>query len=251
MGGLIKRYVPITRGRGTSIFIYIVCLIVGIYAWSQNVYHTIDPSGSHAHPIFKHHDVFDSGNYPLSFAVFKVCLFVSWVMIYPIVGFKFITITVSTWLILNKVKDENLVCAHVEHPDCCYGLKNVGTLNIAILAPYLLVFTAIFSLRFTHEMIYKSLVIPFGIVSVIFILASFAVIWPVYTILSKARIQAYEKLRKSSREAELKTGDDLYSFAAHRLCYGAANASPYSAGTKVIIGAMRVTPVIPIALKFL
>jgi hypothetical protein len=250
MWQMMRRYVPFVRGRGAGVLLYALMVVVGFYWWALNVVQTYDPTGSYRHAIFDHHDVFDSGLHIWSFVVFKACLFLSWVIIYPIVGFKFLTVALSTFAILRKTEMEGLVCPRVEHPDGCYGLKNVGTLNIAILAPYLLVFSAIVALWFTHQMIYGSLVVPLTFVTAVFLVTSFIVIRPVYSILCRARLNAYNELVKTCTDAPSKSGADLYRFTVKRFFYSAASASPYSDGTKVLIAAMRAAPVLVLALRF-
>jgi hypothetical protein len=250
MWRMLHRYVPLVRARGGSAFLYLLMVVVGVYCWAQNVQGTYDPSGPDHHVIFEHHDVFDSGLHPWSFAAFKLCLFISWVLIYPIVGFKFLTIAIATWSILRQSELQAILCPRVEHPDCCYGLKNVGTLNIALLAPYFLVFIAIFSLLITHRMIYDSLMIPLIIVSIIFVVTSFVVIRPVYSILSKAKQQMYDELAKSSLEESSRSERSLRRFTAKRMLYSVANATPYTDNTKMILIGMRAVPVLAMALKF-
>jgi hypothetical protein len=244
----LRRWVPIVRGRGGIALLYVLFVVVGIYAWEQNVTLTINPLGSHRHAIFSHHDVFDSGLHIWSFLAFKACLFLSWVIVYPIVGFKFLTIAFVTFSILRIAEKRCLLCPRVEHPDGCYGLKNVGTLNIAILAPYFLAFFVMYALWVTHQMLYGSIVIPMIGVSAIFILTSFLIIFPAYLVLWRARNNEFRNLVRSSRQPP--TDDrDLLQFAARRIFFSTANASPYSDTTKILIVAMRVTPLIGVAIK--
>lgn len=241
MWQLLHRYVPFVRGKGPSAFLYLLMVVVGLYCWAKNVQGTFDPTGADRYVIFDHHDVFDSGNHPWSFVIFKVCLFVSWVVIYPIVGFKFLTVAISTRAILRAADLNGILCPRVEHPDCCYGLKNVGTLNIALLAPYVLVFIAIFSLLLTHNIIYDSLKIPLIAVSLMFIATSYVVIRPVYSILSRSRRKIYEELAETSLEDSSSSQRRLHAFTSKRLLFSVANATPYTDGTKWIIAAMRAT----------
>jgi hypothetical protein len=249
MRELLRRFVPVVRGKGPTAYLYIFMVFVGLLAWLDNVVRTYDPSGPYHHVVFDDHDVFDSGTHVWSFVTFKACLFLSWVIIYPIVCFKFITVSVSTRLLLRRIEIEALVCPRVEHPDGCYGLKNVGTLNIAILAPYILVFIAIFSLMATHNMYYQTLVLPLLAASTVFLVTSFVVIHPVYSALCRARVEEYRQLLKAPIDGASASDADLYRFTARRFFYSEASASPYSDGTKVMIALMRLSPAAGFALS--
>lgn len=247
----LKFHLSLVRGRRNTVLLYLLLVVIGLYCWTQNVWQTYDPHGPHHHKIFDHHDVFDSGLHIWGFVTFKICLFLSWVVVYPIVGFKFLTIAWSTRTMLTAAGREGLVLPQAVHPDGCYGLKNVGTLNIAILAPYLLVFAAMYALWFTHRMIYESLYLSWAVVTVVFIVTSFIVIWPAQLMLWRARDKEYKGLLRSSRGATSEDGDKLYQLATQRFFYSASNASPYADGTKVIILLMRASPVFPFLLKAL
>src|SRR5712691_38454 len=60
----------------------LLLVITGFLSWLNNVYQTIDPI-----PFYRH-DVFDAASHRLGFIVYKICLFVSWVIVYPIAGFE-------------------------------------------------------------------------------------------------------------------------------------------------------------------
>jgi hypothetical protein len=248
---LLRKYAAFVRAKGLRVVLYVLMVIVGVLAWGQNVRATYDPSGPHHHPIFDHHDVFDSGLHIWSYLTFKACLFVSWVIIYPLVAYKFLTIAISTWIILRTIEREGHLCPRVEHPDGCYGLRNVGTLNIAILAPCLLVFSAIYALWITHQMVYGSLILPSIALLTFFLVTSFVVIWPVYSSLCRARMAAFKELVDESVESPSKSDSDLYRFTARRFFYHAASASPYSVGTKTLITAMRAAPILVFGFKLL
>ncbi|MCW3848087.1 hypothetical protein OF829_12625 [Sphingomonas sp. LB-2] len=247
----LREYLPWVRGKGTAALFYALCLITGLFAWTYNVASTIDPLGALRHPIFAHHDVFDSGLHMRSFIAFKACLFLSWVVVYPIVGFKLVTIIIATRSILRRAEKHGLLQPRVEHPDGCYGLKNVGTLNIAILVPCLLAFFVMFALLVTHQMMYESILIPLIVVSTVFLVTSFIVIWPAQMVLWQARDKEFRDLAKSSRQPPPASDRDLFQFTARRFFFSAAKASPYSDTTKVIILAMRATPpVVSLAIHF-
>ena len=241
----------VVRARGNGVLLYVLFVVVGLFAWIQNVWLTGNPDGPVRHPIFAHHDVFDSGRHIWSFIAFKACLFLSWVVVYPIVGFKFLTTALATWSILRSAERDSLVLPRVEHPDGCYGLKNVGTLNIAILSPYMLAFIVMFSLLITHQMLYGSVLIPLAGVTVIFLFSSFVVIWPAHLMLWKARDMEYRDLSRSAQNGPPTKDKDLLRFTAKRLFFSAANASPYSETTKILILAMRATPALAFALRLL
>jgi hypothetical protein len=247
---LCIRYGRLIRGaRGGALF-YALLVTLGIFCWGVNVVGTYDPAGPYHHPIFRDHDVFDSGLHMWSYVAFKICLLLSWCVVYPIIGFKFLVVSYSTWKILRVSDAEALVAPRVEHPDGSYGLKEVGNLNIALLVPYFLVFALIASLFETHKLLYGSLIAPMAIVVALFLLTSFVVIWPASRILDRAKGKLYAELRQDSVRDRSGSKSEL-RFVIQRFYYGAANASPYSDGTKVVIVAMRISPIVGLALNYL
>lgn len=251
MSDLRRKYVLFVRGRRLSVFFYILAAIAGTYFWVQNMVGTYDPQGPMHYRIFEDHDVFDSGAHIWSYIAFKACLFISWVIIWPAVAYKFVTAAIGTRVILQTIVREDILCPRVEHPDSCYGLRNVGNLNIAILAPYLLVFSAIVALWVTHKMVYPSLLFSSAAVLVAFLVSSFVVIWPVYSSLCRARADAFKELVDELPKSRSKSNTELYRFSAKRFFYSAATASPYSLGAQTLITAMRILPALGFALNFL
>jgi hypothetical protein len=246
---LCVKYSRLIQGRGGSAFLYALLLMIGVYSWSLNVVETYDPTGPYHHPIFNDHDVFDSGLHMFSYVAFKICLFTSWCIVYPIVGFKFIVVSYSTWRILRIADGEGLIMPRAEHPDGSYGMKEIGTLNITLLVPYFLVFSIMASLFETHKELYGSLVVPWIAVIILFLLSSFIVIWPASRILAGAKRKLYRSLRQVCLRDRI-GGKSEMMFLTQRFYYSAATASPYSDGTKAILVAMRLTPVLGLALKF-
>lgn len=242
---LLRRQLPFVRAQGYFALVFVLIVIVGVYAWITNITQTYNPIPTY------HHQVFDSGKYLASFLAFKVCLFISWVIIYPIVGYQFISIALSTFIILHRATISNLICPIVTHPDSCYGLRNVGTLNVAILAPYILVFVAIFAVMATHDLIYGTLRVPLAAVSIAFFLTSFLVIWPVYALLRRSRDKAYASLLGKQGPGGLNRDVNGYEFAVERFHFNVANASPYSATARIILVGMRSLPVLIFVVKVL
>ncbi|MEJ0041963.1 MAG: hypothetical protein WDM81_07005 [Rhizomicrobium sp.] len=233
---LLREQMVLVRGEGYSALLFALIVVVGLYAWVVNLIHTYDPSATY------HHQVFDSGKYLASYIAFKGCLFLSWVVVYPIIVYEFLSVAIATFVILRTARRTHLICPIAIHPDNCYGLGAVGTLNVAILAPFLLVFIAIFAVMATHDVLYDAILLPLGLVTVVFLATSVVVIWPVYSLLSSARDTVYHQLRKQQVPGGLRRDINPFQFAAERFHFNAASASPYSVTMRTTILAMRTFP---------
>jgi hypothetical protein len=241
---LLRRWLPLIHARGKYQYIYFLCLVAGFLGWLLNVKHTIDPVSTY------NHDVFDSAAHLPSFIAFKTALFLSWAIVYPSVGFLFLATAFSTWRILRCSERMSLIEPRMEHPDHCYGLRNIGTLNIAVLAPFLIVFSSIYAIIETHQTLYGAIIAPIVIVFVLFIWTSYIVIRPVYSLLGAARTKAYNNLVKRI-DAEPPSPYLRLRLAVDRLIYSTATASPYSTGTKIVLVAMQGVSAMPLALSLL
>src|ERR1700730_1336318 len=168
-----RPYIEFIHLRERARWVYLLLLFVGLLAWANNLRQTSNPEQ------FFGHDVFDSTSFRYGFIVYKVILFNSWVFIYPIVGFLLISMCFSVRIILTPLQAQHMICPNVLHPDGCYGLANLGTLNLCLLSPYLLAFSVVFAVAVTHEAIYASLVIPLFVLSIVFIAVSVVTIQPI------------------------------------------------------------------------
>jgi hypothetical protein len=238
---LTRDWRRVIRADGKYQFAYYACIICGLLGWLLNLKQTSNPTMTY------HHDVFDSISHLPSFIAFKVALFISWGIVYPTVGFLVISTAFATWRILSACERKNLIEPVMKHPDQCYGLRNVGTLNIAVLAPFFLVILSTYSIFETHKTLYASIIIPIAVIAILFIWVSFIIIRPIYSFLNNARQKAYSDL--VARMGNDVNGSRLLRFSLDRLIFATANASPYSNTTKAMLIAMRGASAVPLALK--
>jgi len=242
---LILPYLGWVRGNRYGAFVYALCVMLGILCWVNNIHQVLAPTP------FYHHDVFDSSSHIWGFVAYRICLFTSWVIVYPVVGYLLISMSISTWFILDACRQQGLLRPHVTHPDNCYGLQNLGVLNISLLWPYLLSYTVMFLLLITHDNWYTSILIPVVAVTLLFLAMSFLVIQPSYSLLRDAKTRAYEELVRWSTEVRDRKNADISEFAIERLCFTTAYASPYTKGAKIVLVAMRLLPICAIVFKLI
>lgn len=241
---LLRRWLRVIHASRKYQNLYFLCLTVGFFGWLLNLKQTSAPLSTYEH------DVFDSISHLPSFLAFKTVLFFSWVLIYPAVGFLVISTAYATWRILREAELEGLIAPQMEHPDECYGLRSVGTLNISILIPYLLVIFSTYSIIETHDTVYASVMSSVVVISLLFIWTSYIVIQPVYSILASARRKACNDLIMKM-ESRQRTAGARVQFLLERLVYSAASASPYSVEARVTLVAMQVLSTAPLASAFL
>jgi len=231
----LKPHVDRVAARGAYAYGYVACCVAAVLAWANNLYQTSNPV-----PFYRH-DVFDSSAHLFGFLVFKLCVFISWVIVYPIAGYLLITISLSTWMILHGGRLRNLICPAVTHPDNCYGMRNIGRLNISLLIPFALVYSVMASILMTHGRFYRSIDVPLTFVTALFLVESFAVIWPARRLLMDAKHSTLDELATISerfQRNEVKT-DEIARFGILRSCFSSAVSSPYSLGGQLGVTAIR------------
>lgn len=238
-------YVEFLHFKRHSKYIYALLLAVGVLCWLNNIRQTVTPT------VFYGNDVFDALQYRWGFLANKLNLFYSWVFVYPLVGFALITMSVSLRLILQKLVSDESVAPTVLHPDGCYGLSSLGTLNVALLAPYFLAFCVMFALLITHQSNYFSVVAPLLILSVIMVMVSFIIIGPVTKLGRKVHKQTYEKLVEDGKNYNSKNSKFKQKFEIERLCFAEVSATPYTKWSSSTINIFRIVPIVLTTLKFI
>lgn len=240
---LLLPYFSWIKGGRNGTLVYALLVVLGLFCWLTNIHQTIAPE------LVYHHDVFDSRAHIYGFLAYKFCLFTSWVIVYPVVGYLLLSMSISTRIALERLRRRQLLRPHVTHPDNCYGLRNVGTLNVALLWPYFVVYVVMFLLLITHQSIYETLLFPLIAITVIFVAMSYVVIGPAYKLLNSAKRETYAELVRRSSARRDQHGPNTLKFAVERLCYVAADASPYSSNAKRLLVAMRLIPIGALVLK--
>jgi hypothetical protein len=235
---LVQPHLDFLRLRTKSFYLYILLVAIGFLSWLNNIYQTNDPTA------FYGYDVFDSTHHLFGFAAHKLALFVSWVLIYPAVGFLNISMCVSTRLVLARLRQRMLIAPIITHPDGCYGLAKLGKLNISLLMPYVLTFAVIFALLITHDSPYLSAEIPLVALTAAFLVASSMTIQPIVATARLARHGIYRRLARES--ANFKSAIDAKSvrFGIERIIFGMTNGSPYTTSTQTGLVVMRLVPVV-------
>jgi hypothetical protein len=206
--------------------------VLGMSFWLVNVRNTIHPE----YPDHYSHDVFDGWSHKVGFLVFKVCLFNSWVVVFPIVGYLIVSMSYATWATLHSAQRNGLLAARVTHPDGCYGFAKFGELNISILAPFLLAYAVMLSLWLTHAKPYETLLLPMAGMTVVFLVASYFALYPLYIVIRDARAKIFDKLKDQATDLN---DQDRMQFAIERLCFESAKSTPYAPGTRLFLLAMR------------
>lgn len=234
---VISPYVQFINLKGNGIFLYVLMVVIGALGWINNIYQTTDPVR------FFGHKVFDSTEYLFGFIANKFVLFVSWVLIYPACGFITLTMCISTFLILQKLKSDELIIPSVYHPDGCYGFSALGKLNIYLMVPFLIAFLVLFSILITHARIYTSIVVPLIFLTIIVLGVSVITIYPIVSQAKEIEGVIYDKLRTQSRTFSALDFGSALSFGTERLCFALSSGSPYSKSSKALLTVLRAIPV--------
>lgn len=219
-----------------SKYVYILLVLTGFLCWLNNLRQTVDPVEIYGN------DVFDSYQYYWGYFANKLNLFSSWVLVYPLVGFLLVCMSVSTRQVLHQLALTNDLAPNVLHPDGCYGMLNLGVLNLSLLIPYLLSYSVIFALLLTHETQYFSIVAALVGLTLVMIAASFLTIRPITRLGKTVKNQTFKKLKEKSEAYNGNRKSIDARFAFERLCYVTARASPYSKWVQAAINTARLLP---------
>jgi len=240
---LMDPHMSFLNMSGRSKHVYFLLVATGFLCWLNNLRQTIDPVEIYGN------DVFDSAQYYWGYYANKLNLFNSWVVVYPLVGFMLVSMSVSTRRVLMSLVRDNSLKPNVLHPDGCYGMLNFGLLNASLLVPYLLSYGVIFALLITHETTYFSVMTALVGLTITMLVASFVTIGPITGVGRKVRDDTYEALEEKSKSynGNRKTLENRFAF--ERICFASARASPYSKWLQTIVNGARVLPVIMTSLK--
>lgn len=240
---LMEPHMVFLNMSGRSKYVYFLLVATGCLCWLNNLRQTVDPVEIYGN------DVFDSAQYYWGYYANKLNLFSSWVVVYPLIGFMLVSMSVSTRRVLINLARDNRLKPNVLHPDGCYGMLNLGILNASLLVPYLLSYGVIFALLITHETTYLSVVAALIGLTITMLVASFVTIGPITGVGRKVRDDTYEALEEKSKSynGNRKTLENRFAF--ERICFSSARASPYSKWLQTAVNGARVLPVIVTSLK--
>jgi len=234
---LISPYIRFVKLRGNGIHLYLLLVMVGLLGWVNNIYQTTDPVR------FFGHKVFDSTEFMYGFLANKFVLFVSWALVYPACGFVTLSMCLSTFLILQKMKSQRLMRPTVFHPDGCYGYSALGMLNVCLMVPFVIAFVVLFSILITHARLYASIVVPLVFLTLVFLSVSVVTIYPIVSQTKKVEGDLYDKLRFQSRNVRSLDFRTQLSFGVERLCFALSQGSPYSKTSRAMLAVLRAIPV--------
>ncbi len=240
---LVDPHVTFLNMADRSKYVYFLLVATGCLCWLNNLRQTVDPVEIYGN------DVFDSAQYHWGYYANKLNLFSSWVVVYPLVGFMLVSMSVSTRQVLMKLAQDNRLKPNVLHPDGCYGMLNLGILNASLLLPYLLSYGVIFALLITHETTYFSVGAALVGLTITMLVASFVTIGPITGVGRRVRNDTYEVLEEKSKtyNGNRKTLENRFAF--ERICFATARASPYSRWLQTAVNSARVMPVVATSLK--
>jgi hypothetical protein len=241
----VAPYMQFTRLKENGIFLYIILVVFGGLAWINNIYQTSDPVN------FFGHKVFDSTEFIFGFVANKFVLFVSWVIVYPACSFVTLSLSLSTFFILRRLRSSGLIRPSVFHPDGCYGLAGLGKLNVCLLIPFLLAFLVLFAILITHARAYASIVIPLILLTAAFLAVSVTTIQPILSQAKEAERNSYQQLRAQSINVPRTDPGAALAFGIERLCFAMSNGSPYSKTTKTLLTVLRAIPVTVTTIKLI
>lgn len=234
----VETYLNYINMNKSSIFVYYLLVAFGFLCWLNNIRLTVEPTETYGN------DVFDSSQYVWGYYANKVNLFTSWVVVYPIVGFLLVSMSLSIRLILQRLTSANAIALNVLHPDGCYGMRSLGILNLSLILPYVLAYCVVFALLITHENQYFTIIAALVGLTVTMVSASFLTIGPISTLGRKIKDETYAKLEKKSRDYNGNNKTLINRFAFERICYSTARASPYSKWIQTFLSMFRIVPVL-------
>ncbi len=237
LSGLRDVHMEFLNMAARSKYIYFLLVATGFLCWLNNLRQTVDPVEIYGN------DVFDSYQYYWGYLANKLNLFSSWVLVYPLVGFLLVSMSVSTRQILRQLVQSKNLAPNVLHPDGCYGMLNLGILNLSLLLPYVLSYAVIFALFSTHETQYFSIVAALVGLTTVMIAASFLTVGPITGLGKTVRTETFKKLKDKSESYNGNRKSIENRFAFERLCFDTARASPYSKWAQAAINALRLAPV--------
>lgn len=235
---LCQKHFDFLEAYGPSIYIYILLVVVGVMSWIVNLFQTTNPVEIYGN------DVFDSSSYTLGYFANKINLFTSWVIVYPAVGFMFLSMSFSTYLILRRLEKEKILELSAFHPDGSYGLRDLGKLNIALLWPYVIAFSVTFCLGITHEITYSTLVFPIGMLAALCLCVSYITIQPTLAHVDRVRESTYLHLKAQFRQYASANRPGKLQYLSEYILYSLVDGSPYSKSAKLALNAMRFSPAV-------
>lgn len=239
----IRPYLEFINLRRSGLSLYALLVAIGALSWANNIYENTEPVR------FFGHDVFDSTQHAFGFIATKMVLLISWVLIYPATGFVTLSLSLSTFLILRKLRRAALIKPNVYHPDGCYGFSTLGKLNICTLFPFLFAFLVVFAILVTHEKAYASVVIPLVILTITFLGVSIITIYPILTLAKNIEKGLYRKLLRQSKKLSHNDFNMSLAFGIERLCFALSTGSPYSRSAQIVLLTIRAIPVTVTAVR--
>ena len=245
---IVPRFIRHLNFERKTVFAYFLCVIVGFFVWLVNLHQT----KSTAMAIETYGNaVFDSRDHFWGYLANKINLFNSWVIVYPLVLFQLVAMSISLFVILKKIELKRLLKPYVLHPDGCYGLSYLGLLNIFLLFPYVLMYIAMWFLTLTHENDYLTMTLAQILVTSVVLGVSIITIYPITKLGRDIGDKTEDKLIRQSIDHRDRPEKLDSRFAFERVCYASSRPSPYTRWSAQVISFTRAVPVLLTALKAL
>lgn len=197
-------------------------------------------------------DVFNATYYRYGYYAANSFFIWLWAFVYPVGIFYAVHLTLSTQMIVGRLKQRRLLRLDFLNIDRCAGMSRFGTLNFVVMLIYVWPLCAVFAFYFTHRYTYLSLLVAAFSVSLLFIVQSvYGIYWVSQTIVSERRL-AVASLNEKITDAM--NGNRRNSAVAgttlqYRDKVLSVHALPYSHGVGVAVNVLRFAPAMLAILK--
>jgi hypothetical protein len=196
-------------------------------------------------------DVFNATYYPYGFFAANIFFLWLWGFVYPLGFFYALHLTLSSEIIVARLKRRDYLRLDFLHIDRCDGMSRFGTLNFLVMLIYLWPAGAVYAFHITHRDTYSSLIVGAVAVSAAFIVQSVYGVYWVSRAISSERKAAVEVLNAKIRNAMGGTPQNFAAAAAtlqYRDRVLTVASFPYSERISAALNVLRFAPsLIPIA----
>ncbi|MBS1984286.1 MAG: hypothetical protein JST16_08940 [Bdellovibrionales bacterium] len=225
--------------RGPALRLFLFFAGLGVLFLALNAYQTTDAVS------FYGRDVFDSAQHPYSYAVMRLVLGLSWIILYPYVAVVALAISGNIYRSCETLISRGRLQYRTFHPDGCVGFATFGTINFLIVLVLLLLYVALTTVSLVHHKPNILQESAYVILSTAFVIVTFAISWPVTRFLFKARRSELLSSYKGTR-----SGDREFAAVTALWIWTVRSFSPYSAHQKILLNVARLVPVTLAGVRF-
>ncbi len=190
-------------------------------------------------------DVFNAMAYRHSFVVANAFLLWLWAFVYPVGVFYALHLTISTEMIVAKLRKRHLLKLDFLHVDNCGGMAKFGTLNLLVMLIYLWPCCAAYALHMTHRYTYLSLVFGGIAASAGFVIQSIYGVYWVSRSIKSEREQAIAELNDrigSAMDGQRRNFTAALAAMQYRDRVLSVAAFPYSGSVAAAVNLLRYAP---------